>query len=257
MPAITTMLEAALGPSTELTHAHELARSSGHCRTDEPRWWMVDIGVRAQVVDTSAGAVSRPGAAAFKSREFGSRAPLHISLEVALSDRRSGSIREWLLDATSLRACVFASTINVRVAGPSSLHDYCDPGKSQIGKQVVFAQISAGLWPLDTEHQRVGAPMPNVRSNNCTIRVFVPAGESSVAVPIPTGARSLAIFDASGSSLPWAWQLGESAAGRSGLIVVANGQSLETALVPNFTHVAPAVRGDRDREVLLVFGVDL
>jgi len=257
MSAMTTMFEAVLGSFTELTHACELVRSTGHCGTDEPRWWVVDIGVRAQVVDTSAGAVSRPGPSTFKSREFGSRAPLHFALEVGLSDRRSGSSREWLIDATSLRTYVFASTITIHLRGPSSLTSYTDIGKSPIAKQVVFCQVSAGLWPCDTEHLRVGVPGPSSYANNCTLRVWVPAGSVDVAVQIPPGARTLAIFDASGSSAAWAWQLSEAAATRSGLIDVVDGQTPETALVPNFAYVAPATPVGRDREVLLVFGVDI
>ena len=66
MSAITTLLEAALGPTTELTHACELVRSSGHCGSLEPRWWVVDIGVRARVLDTSAGSIARPGLSEFR-----------------------------------------------------------------------------------------------------------------------------------------------------------------------------------------------
>ena len=93
MSAITTMLEAALGPSTELTHACELVRSSGHCGSLEPRWWVVDIGVRARVLDTSAGAVLRPGPNEFKSAAFGSRAPLHLLFEVGSSLEACGHTR--------------------------------------------------------------------------------------------------------------------------------------------------------------------
>lgn len=258
MSAITTMLEAALGSSTELTHACELVRSSGHCASLEPRWWVVDIGVRARVLDTSAGAVLRPGPHEFRSAEFGTRAPLHLSFEVGLLDRQSGSSRTWLVDMTSMRTYVFASSITINAIGPASMAEYKYGGdKSMAVPRDVLCRIEAGLWPADTEHQRVGVPGSVVRGCNCTIRVFLAADAPTPVVPIPPGARTLAIFDSSGSSSPWAWQLGESPAGRSGLIHVLEGQTIATALVPNLTHVVPVERVAVDREVLLVFGVEL
>jgi hypothetical protein len=258
MSAIPSMFEASLGPSTELARELELVRSPGHCGTLEPRWWVVDIGVRARVLDTSAGSVLRPGAAEFKKREFGTRAPLHVRLEVGLLDRASGSSRDWLVDATSLRAYVLASTITVYLVGPESLVQYREgEGRSLSAARDVFCQVQAGIWPCDTVHQRVGVPGPSVRGSNCTMRVHVPTRDVGTAVPIPAGARSLAIFDSSGSNEPWTWQLGEPAVERYGRIAIASGQTVDTALVPNFTHVAPVATHNRERNVLLVFGVDL
>jgi len=256
MSAITTMLEAALGPWTELTHAHELVRSSGHCGSLEPRWWVVDIGVRARVLDTSGGAVARPAISEFNAAPFCTRAPLHLLLEVGLLDSASGSSRTYLLDATSLRTYVLASSITIKALGPSSLCDYPRGGDmSLVGPRTLHCQVSAGLWPLDTEHQRVGVPGPLVHGNSCSLRVRVAADDDQRAVWIPTGARTLTIFDASGS--PWTWQFGQGAVERCGLIPATDGESSVTVPVPNFTHVAPAEAMARDRDVLLVFGVEL
>jgi hypothetical protein len=251
MSAITSMFEAALGPATELSCEHELVRSPGNCGTLEPRWWVVDVGVRSRVVDTTVSAVARPGASEFKSSSHAPRAPLHLRLRAGLLDAYSGSEREWLLDASSTRTYVFASSVTVYLAGPESLLPYKKGGgKSLSVERDVFCQLRAGVWPCDP------VPGPLVRGCACSIRVQVPAGDD-VAVPIPPGARTLAIFDSSGSSSPWTWQLGEPAVERRGRIMLVDGQTPAPALVPNFSHVSPALRFGEDRDVLLVFGVDL
>ena len=89
------------------------------------------------------------------------------------------------------------------------------------------------------------------------MRVQVPADSLDAAVKIPAGARTLAIYDTTGSNSPWTWQLGDPAVEQSGKLALVDGQSTETALAPHFTHVAPAERFAEDRDVLLVFGVDL
>ena len=89
---------------TELVTELELARSQGHCNSLEPRWWLVDVGVRSLVRDTSATAVMRPSSSDYRQEHFSSsRAPLHLRLDVGLLDRRSGSERDWLLDLVSSR----------------------------------------------------------------------------------------------------------------------------------------------------------
>jgi hypothetical protein len=257
MSATCSMFEAVLGDTTELSEAHELVHSSGNCGTLEPRWWVVDIGVRARTLDTSAGSISRPGPSEFREPHFGSRAPLHLRIDAGLLDGRTGSNRSWLIDATSTRAYLFASSIVIHLVGPASLTPYdAAGGRSQSALRDVFVQVQAGIWACDTHYQQ-GIPGVPARGNNCSIRVRVPAGRTDVAMPIPAGARTLAIFDASGGNSPWTWQLGENAGDRSGRIVVLDGQTVDTALVPNFSHVAPATPSLVDSDVLLVFGVDL
>ena len=258
MSAITTMFEASLGHQTEQVAELELTRSLGHCTTLEPRWWLVDIGVRSLVRDASATAVLRPSTSEYRQPHFSSRAPLHLRLNVGLLDRGSGSERDWLLDLVSTRAYVFASSITAYVVGPQKLSSYTKSGgKAAQADRLVHCQVSAGLWPLDTPHQPHGVPGSSARAASCTLRVHVPANSLGVAVPIPPGARSLAIYDTTGSISPWTWQLGQPAVERFGQIALVDGQSVETALAPNFTHVAPAKRFSADRDVLLVFGVDL
>jgi hypothetical protein len=65
------------------------------------------------------------------------------------------------------------------------------------------------------------------------------------------------IFEASGQSTSWTWQLGDPAVERRGTILVLDGQTPTPVLVPGFGHVATTGRADEDRDVLLVFGVDL
>ena len=258
MSAITNMFEAPLGPRTELVTELELTRSAGRCRTLEPRWWLVDVGVRSRVLNTSATAVPRPSVSDFHQGEFVTRAPLHLRLGVGLLDRGSASSRDWLVDLVSMRAYLFASSITTYVVGPASLAHYTKgESKSAQAKTLVHCQVSAGLWPLDTVHQRHGTPGGTTRAASCTMRVRVPAEARDVAVPIPPGARSLAIYDTTGSSSPWTWQLGAPAVEQHGRLALVDGQLRETALAPHFTHVAPAERFDEDRDVLLVFGVDL
>lgn len=256
MSATSSLFEAVLGEFTELSEAHELVHSTGNCGSLEPRWWVVDIGVRARVLDTSAGAIPRPGTAEFREASFGSRAPLHFRIDAGLLDGRVGSSRSWLIDATSTRAYLFASSLSVHLVGPGSLTEYTKPGEpSSSDRRDLFMQILAGLWPCDTRHQS-GIPSTPTRGCNCSARVRVPAGRVDVAFAIPPGARTLAIYDASGSSSPWTWQLGDDVNERSGRIAVFDGQTVDTALVPNFSHVAPATAHAVERDVLLVFGVD-
>lgn len=258
MSAINTSFEAAMGAQTELVTELEVGRSPGHCKTLEPRWWILDIGVRARITDSSAQPVPRPSEAEFRGAGFGSRAPLHLRVSAGLLDGRSGSSRSWLVDLVSMRTFIYASTITAYVVGPAKLVAYTQSGKDSVkAERLVHARVSAGIWALDTPNQRHGTPGPIVRGTSCTMRVQVPADEMEVAVPIPPGARSMAIYDSSGSSSPWTWQLGEPAIERVGRVTLTEGQSLEPALAPHFTHVAPAERHGEDRDVLLVFGVEL
>jgi len=259
MSAISRMFEATLGQATELSTEHELVHPSGGCGTVEPRGWVIDIGVRARIVDTSAGPVVRPGPSDFLEQGvFETRAPLHLRIEAGLFDGGRGSNRSWLLDATSTRAYLFASSITIYLVGPASLTPYDVPGElSKTGKRDVFVQLHAGLWPCDTRGHSTRLPSAPARGSNCSIRVRIPAGRTDVAVLIPAGARTLAIFDSSESSSPWTWQLGTDPSERSGRISMDGGQSIDTALVPNFSHVAPAAPLAVERDVLLVFGVDL
>ncbi len=257
MSATIHLFEAVLGDVTELSREHELVHTQGNCGTLEPRWWVVDVGVRARVIDTTGAAIPRPGPAEFRDSELASAAPLHLRIEAGIRDGRTGSDRNWLIDASSTRAYLFASTIAIYLIGPSSLMPYKEVGAlSHKAARTVFAQLRAGLWPCDSL-RLPGVPGEVARGNNCTIRVRVPAGSTDVAVPIPAGARTLAIFDSSASSSPWTWQLGEGAGDRAGRIAVFDGQTVGAALIPNFTHVAPAAPLAVERDVLLVFGVDL
>lgn len=257
MSATCNLFEAVLGDATELSEAHELVHSSGNCGTLEPRWWVVDLGVRARVLDTRDGTMVRPGPSEFRGPEYGTRAPLHFRIDAGLLDGRTGSNQSWLIDATSTRVYLFASTIAVHLVGPALLVPYTNGGeRSQVSSRTVFVQVQAGIWPCDTLYQ-FGVPGASAGGNRCSTRVRVPAGRTNFAVPIPAGARTLAIFDASGGSSPWTWQLGENEGDRSGLIVVIDGQTIDTAMVPNFSHVAPATVSLVERDVLLVFGVDL
>lgn len=256
MSATSSLFEAALGDITELSGEHELVHSTGNCGSLEPRWWVVDIGVRARVLDTSTGPIPRPGTSEFRGSEFGNRAPVHVRIDAGLLDGRVGSSRSWLIDATSTRAYLFASSISLHLVGPDSLTEYTKAGEpSSTTRRNLFMQVLAGLWPCDTRHQQ-GIPGALVRGCNCSIRVRVPAGRTDLAVPIPAGARTLAIYDASASGSPWTWQLGDDVNDRSGRIAVFDGQTVDTALVPNFSHVAPAAAYAVERDVLLVFGVD-
>ncbi len=257
MSATSSLFEAALGDVTELSGEHELVHSTGNCGSLEPRWWVVDIGVRARVVDTSAGPIPRPGTSEFRASEYGSRAPLHMRIDAGLLNGRVGSSRSWLIDATSTRAYLFASSISLHLLGPDSLTEYTKAGEpSSADRRNLFMQVRAGLWSCGTRQQE-GIPGAPARGCNCSMRVRVPAGRVDVAFPIPPGARTLAIYDASASSSPWTWQLGEDVGERSGRIAVFDGQTVDTALVPHFSHVAPAAAHAVERDVLLVFGVDL
>src|SRR5690606_29651848 len=147
MSATSSLFEAALGDITELSEAHELVHSTGNCGSLEPRWWVVDIGVRARVVDTSASPIPRPGTSEFREPEFGSRAPLHIRIDAGLLDGRVGSSRSWLIDATSTRAYLFASSISLYLVGPSSLTEYKTAGEpSRAARRLLCMQVLAGLW---------------------------------------------------------------------------------------------------------------
>src|SRR5690606_16157493 len=139
----------------------------------------------------------------FREPIFSSRAPLHLRIDASLLDGRTGSNRSWLIDATSTRAYLFASSIIVSLIGPESLTPYTAGGEpSQSAPRDLFVQIQAGIWPCDTRHQH-GIPGVPARGNNCSIRVYVPPGRNDLIVPIPAGARTLAIYEARGGSSPW------------------------------------------------------
>jgi len=257
MSATSSLFEAVLGDSTELSEVHELVHSTGNCGTLEPRWWVVDLGVRARTFNTSAAPIPRPGPSEFREPRFGTRAPLHLRIDASLLDGRTSSSRSWLIDATSTRAYLFASSIAISLVGPDSLTPYTVGGElSQSARRDVFMQVQAGIWPCDTHYQH-GIPGTPARGSNCSIRVRVPDGRNNIAVAIPPGARTLAVFEARGGSSPWTWQIGDDPSDTVGRIAVFDGQTVDTALVPNVSYVAPAGPFMGERDVLLVFGVDL
>lgn len=256
MSAISSMFEATLGPETELEGEHELIRSSGNCGTLFPRWWVVDVGVRSRLLDTSAQTVPQLGASEFQGSACSTRAPLHLRVDAGILDGRSGSQQSWLVDAASTRAYLFASSITVSVVGPRSLTAYATGGaRSQSHPRDLFVQFSAGIWAADPSGQSPGVPKSAATPASCSLRVFVPANSTDVRVAVPPGARSLVIYDSSRSSSPWTWTA-EGGALEAGRVELVDGQSAQTQ-VPSFSHLAPAEPFRDDRELVLVFGVEL
>ena len=247
MSATSNLFEASLGPSTELHEAQELVHTPPNCGSLEPRWWVVDIGVRARVLEAAAAPVVRPGPAEFRGPEFSDHAPLHFRVDAGIVDRHTGSERTWWIDARSTTAFVYASVINLTLLGPKGVRAYASGGEpAEAGPRLVFAQIRAGVWPCDL-------PSRPRRASSCSFRVRVPAGDDQVAVPIPPGARTLTIYAPDRRPSAWSWRLGSE---RVADIPLRDGQS-DRCAVPSCTHVGPASPHREDRDALLVFGVDL
>lgn len=216
------------------------------------RWWILDIDARGNYVDTTSPSFRTPDSLA----NYPSRAPIHLRVKYTVLTPTESYKRERVIDAVAGRYLLFGSTVDVEIVYPSpdvALFDVDKPTAVPTrlrSDATLIAAVYGGLAPAG--HDDGLAPAEGGSIDAAFTWLTDPSSvlsPSSGIVPIPAGARTVQIFDASGT--PWRW-----AQPTTGLIPTTGGHSARVD-IPASSLTLEATDTSTPRIATCVFGVHL
>ena len=180
-----------------------------------PTWWIIEAEAREEWFDNSAGGLLVPNDNAIA--DWPQRSSLIAQLTWSVETGRA----LYFDLGTTLRLCVFARSVQLRVCGPSGPDGLrpARPGNRMVrGSEVSVTRVDAQAYPTDTCTEetgplrsgfctrRVPAGALGLRQGQLTLRQFViRAAPTPPTIPIPVGVTDLQIFEFSGAITNAAW----------------------------------------------------
>lgn len=217
----------------------------------EPRWWVIDVDVRGDVLDTTIGRPSTPT----NPTALPPRIPAHLEIGYAIEqgDGPSNAInRVRLIDAIPGRYIVFANNVTVHLLTPATGAVLIPTQGSSIiasvpypvATSVMFAWVEIGLAPVVGECVR--GVTGNVRGQY-TWRAFISSGTAAASTEVlaPPNATKVQVWD----SIPWEFRRPT-----VGAIPVTAGVSAQL-FVPNALAIGPSAPVLADRDTMVVWEV--
>jgi hypothetical protein len=180
-----------------------------------PTWWIVEAEAREGWFDNSAGGSVVPNAQAID--QFSQRSSLIAQLTWSVETGRS----LYFDLGTTLRLCVFARHVQLRVCGPSGRDGLRQavPGRPMVrGSEVSITRVDGQAYTTDsctddgqTLASRMRAPTSalGLRQGQLTLRQQVLAAAPALpTIPIPVGVTDLQIFEFSAAiaNAPWIFE---------------------------------------------------